>query len=247
MAGTTRSEKTVGWRLLSFIVIPFLLLVGRYRFRNVDKLPAGAFILAPNHYSNFDPLVTAYALWRAGRVPRFLAKASLFRVPVLGAILRATGQIPVERAGTTAGADPLAAASRLVDDGLAVIVYPEGTLTRDPQMWPMRGRFGAVRLSLEHGIPIVPCAHWGVQEILPRYSKKLSIFPRKNVDVIFGEPVDLSPWQDKPKTGATYAAATTAVMQSITKLLEELRGERAPLERWDPAEHGQTEFGRLEN
>jgi 1-acyl-sn-glycerol-3-phosphate acyltransferase len=242
-----RSEKTVGWRILAAIVIPFLLLVGRYRVRNPERIPAtGAFILAPNHYTNFDPLVTAYVLWRHGRVPRFLAKAGLFKVPVLGAILRGTGQIPVERAGSAPGSpDPLAAASRLVNDGLAVIVYPEGTLTRDPELWPMRGKFGAVRLALEHGIPIVPCATWGVQEILPRYSKKLSLFPRKNVNVVIGEPVDLSAWEGKPRTGATYAEATNVVMNSITALLEELRDEKAPLERWDPSAHGQTEIGRF--
>lgn len=242
-----KSEKTVGWRILAAIVIPFLLLVGRYRVRNPERIPGtGAFILAPNHYTNFDPLVTAYVLWMHGRVPRFLAKAGLFKVPVLGAILRGTGQIPVERAGAAPGApDPLAAASRLVNDGLAVIVYPEGTLTRDPELWPMRGKFGAVRLALEHGIPIVPCATWGVQEILPRYSKKLSLFPRKNVNVVIGEPVDLSAWEGKPRTGATYAEATNAVMNSITALLEELRDEKAPLERWDPSAHGQTEIGRF--
>lgn len=246
-AAGKKSEKTLVWRFLAAIVIPFLLLVGRYRFKNLDRLPEGAFILTPNHYSNFDPLVTAYALWRAGRVPRFLAKAGLFRVPVLGAALRVTGQIPIERGAVGSnGSDPLTAASRLVDHGLAVIVYPEGTLTRDPDMWPMRGKSGAVRLALEHGIPIIPCAHWGTQQILPRYSKKLSLFPRKNVDVLIGEPVDLSPWKDAPRTSATFAAATNAVMQDVTALLEQLRGETAPLERWDPAEHGQTEFGKLE-
>ena len=145
----TRSEKTVGWRSLAALVIPFLLLVGRYRIVGSGRLPkAGAFIVSPNHNTNFDPLVSAYAVWRSGRVPRFLAKASLFKVPVLGAILRGTGQIPVERAGKVREGDPLDAASRLVDDGLALIVYPEGTLTRDPDLWPMRGKTGAVRLAL---------------------------------------------------------------------------------------------------
>ncbi len=54
--------------------------------------------MTPNHYTDFDPLVAAYAVWKHGRVPQFLAKASLFKVPVLGAAMRATGQIPVERA-----------------------------------------------------------------------------------------------------------------------------------------------------
>ena len=240
-----KSEKTPLFRVLSWIIIPFLLLVGRYRIVGSSRVPAtGAFILAPNHMTNLDPLVSAYALWTAGRVPRFLAKASLFRVPVFGAILRGTGQIPVNRAGREREQDPLGAASRLVDDGLAVIVYPEGTLTRDPDLWPMRGKTGAVRLALEHDIPIIPMAHWGVQRILPRYSKRLSLFPRKDVDVRFGEPVDLGPWRDVPLTPASYAAATNAVMQSITALLSELRDEQAPEVRWDPTQHGQSEFGR---
>jgi 1-acyl-sn-glycerol-3-phosphate acyltransferase len=244
-AARPRGEKSVGWRFLAGIVIPLLLLLARYRFRNLDRVPrTGAFILAPNHYTNFDPLVSAYALWKAGRVPRFLAKAGLFRVPVLGAILRWTGQIPVERAGKSREGDPLTAASRLVDEGLAVIVYPEGTLTRDPELWPMRGKTGAVRLALEHGVPIIPMAHWGAQHVLPRYSKKLSVFPRKRIEVIVGEPVDLSSWHGKPVTGAVAAEATDAVMQAIAGLLEELRGEKAPAKRWDPADHGQSEFGR---
>jgi len=241
----SRSEKTFGWRSLAAVVIPFLLLVGRYRIVGTGRVPrSGAFIVSPNHITNIDPLVSAYAVWRAGRVPRFLAKASLFKLPVVGGILRATGQIPVERAGKSREGDPLQAASKLVDDGLAVIVYPEGTLTRDPDLWPMRGKSGAVRLALDHGVPIYPMAIWGAQEILPRYSAKLSLFPRKDVDIVFGEPVDLSRWADQPRTPQLYIEATNAVMQAITALLQEVRGAQAPEHRWDPAEHGQSEFGR---
>ncbi|TXK16408.1 1-acyl-sn-glycerol-3-phosphate acyltransferase [Homoserinibacter sp. GY 40078] len=243
-----KREKTFGWRVVAGLAIPFLLLLARYRIRNPERIPQeGAFVLSPNHYSNFDPLTTGYMLWRLGRVPRFLAKASLFKVPVLGAILRATGQIPVERQGSGHNRQPLAAAANLVDDGLAVIVYPEGTLTRDPEMWPMRGKSGAVRTALEHDVPVIPMAHWGVQQILPRYSKKLSVFPRKTVDAIIGEPVDLSRWRGRPIDREVLAEATEAVMAAITALLEELRGEQAPEVRWDPSAHGQTETGRFES
>ena len=244
MAAASSAEKTPLWRFLAGIVIPLLLLLGKYTFRHTERVPTtGPMILAPNHYSNIDPLVSAYALWRTGRVTRFLAKASLFRVPVLGAILRATGQIPVER--TSGGGNTLSAAGALVEHDLAIIIYPEGTLTRDPDLWPMRGKTGAVRLALEHDVPIIPCAHWGAQKILPRYSSRLSLFPRKDVQVIFGEPVDLSRWKGKPRNAAVLAEATDAVMQAITALLEELRGETAPAERWDPSKHGQTEIGRF--
>jgi len=242
-----KREKTLGWRILAGMVIPFLLLVGRYRIRNAERIPAsGAFVFAPNHYTNFDPLTTAYVLWKLGRVPRFLAKASVFKIPVVGAILRGTGQIPVERQGAGHNRQPLAAAAHLVDDGLAVVIYPEGTLTREPDLWPMRGKSGAVRTALEHDVPLIPMAHWGVQQILPRYSKKLSLFPRKDVEVAIGEPVDLDRWRGKPIDQTVLAEATEALMVDITKLLEGIRGEAAPLERWDPAKRGQSETGRFE-
>ena len=241
-----KREKTLGWRVLAGLVIPFLLLLARFRIRDGEKLPReGAFVLSPNHYSNLDPVTTGYLVWKLGRVPRFLAKASLFRVPVVGPILRATGQIPVERRGSAQTGQPLAAAADLVGDGLAVIIYPEGTLTREPELWPMRGKSGAVRMALEHDVPLIPMAHWGVQQILPRYSKRISLFPRKTVEAIIGDPVDLSRWRGKPVTHELLAEATEAVMVEITRLLEQLRGEQAPLERWDPAAHGQTETGHF--
>jgi len=239
-----KPEKTFGWRIVAAVLIPPLLFLARYRIRNGDKLPReGAFVLAPNHYSNLDPVTTGYIVWKLGRVPRFLAKASVFRVPVLGAILRGTGQIPVQRSG--GGAQSLAAAANLVDDGLAVIIYPEGTLTREPDLWPMRGKSGAVRMALEHDVPLIPMAHWGVQQILPRYSKRVSIFPRKTIEAIVGDPVDLSPWRGRPVTHELLAEATDAVMVEITRLLQQLRGGEAPAERWDPTANGQSETGRI--
>lgn len=238
-----RPEISVRWRIVATLATAVFEFFGRYRMRGLDNIPRrGAFVIAPSHLTNFDPLTTAYLVWRAHRVPRFLAKASLFRVPVFGSLLRFLGQIPVERAG--GGADPLEAAGRLIGDDLAIVVYPEGTLTRDPDGWPMRGKQGAVRLGLQHGIPVIPMAHWGVQKILPTYGGRLSFFPRKDVEMLVGPPLDLSPWAGRTDSAA-YAEATLALMNAITALLEQLRGEKAPAERWDPAEHGQTEFGRL--
>jgi 1-acyl-sn-glycerol-3-phosphate acyltransferase len=237
-------ERTPTWRFFAALVVPAVLFLTRFRFRDVDKIPAtGAFIMTFNHYSDFDPLVTAYTLWKHKRTPHYLAKASLFRVPIVGAAFRATDQVPVERA--VGGAAPLAAAGDLIDKELALVIYPEGTLTRDPGMWPMRGKFGAVRLALQHDIPLIAAASWGAQRVLPRWSKRVSLFPRKTVDVIIGDEVDLSKWKGKSDDGKALAAATVAVMEAITGLVEQLRGETAPAERWDPAEHGQTEFGRI--
>lgn len=238
-----KPEKLIRWRIVAFIAIPIFEFFGRYRMRGLDNIPKrGAVVIAPNHVTNFDPLTTAYLVWRAGRVPRFLAKASVFRVPLLGALLRYTGQIPVERSG--AGGAPLAAAGRLIDEELAVIVYPEGTLTRDPDEWPMRGKTGAALLALQYGIPLVPVAHWGVQKIMPRYSGRLRFFPRSDVEMLVGPPLDLSPWAGRTDAAA-LAAATTALMDAIAGLVGELRGETPPAERWDPAAHGQSEYGKI--
>jgi 1-acyl-sn-glycerol-3-phosphate acyltransferase len=231
------------WWLLAVVVVPFMRGAARIRIRNGRKLPAtGPFILAPNHHSNIDPLVMAVAVWRLGRAPRFLAKASLFKIPVVGAALRAVGQIPVERGGASRGAIPLHAAERLIREGQGVIVYPEGSLTRDPQLWPMRGKTGAARLALELGLPVIPAAHWGTQGLMPIYSSKLTLRPRARIDVTFGDPVDLSDL-GRVADRAAVNAATDRIMAAITGLLEELRGEPAPAERWDPVKHGQTETG----
>ena len=240
------SEKTPVFRILAFLILPFMHLVARYRIHDGEKLPAsGAFVLAPNHYSEIDPIVVGVVMWKMGRMPRYLAKAGLFTVPVLGWFMRKTQQVPVERAGAVRGKDPLVAARKISDEGLGVVIYPEGSLTRDPDLWPMRGKSGAVRMALTAGIPIIPAAHWGTQLVMPRYAKRISLFPRKTIHVKFGDPVDLSEFAGKPLDSSTLNAATARVMDDITALLEDLRNEKAPTERWDPAKNNQKETGRF--
>jgi 1-acyl-sn-glycerol-3-phosphate acyltransferase len=156
-----------------------------------------------------------------------------------------SGQIPVERGGSTRSSAALKAARELVSKGRSVIVYPEGSLTRDPDLWPMRGKSGAVRLALELGIPVVPIAHWGTQDIMARYSKKISFFPRKHVLVKVGDPVDLSEFSADDMSGKNLTAASEKVMNAITALVEDLRGEKAPKVRWNPADHNQSETGKF--
>lgn len=227
-------------------MVPITNLAVRFRFHDRQKLPVtGAFILAPNHYSEIDPIVMGVAMWKLGRMPRFLAKASLFKVPVLGQFMRATDQIPVARSGGSRDSDPLSAARAISAKGLAVIIYPEGSLTRDPELWPMRGKAGAVRMALQTGIPIIPSAHWGTQKLMPRYGKRIHAFPRKTIDVIFGDPVDLSAFSGRAPDAATLTEATAVVMAAITGLVETLRGEKAPPQRWDPSKNDQSETGRF--
>lgn len=239
-------KPSIFW-LLAGIVLPIMNLAARFEIENADKFPrSGAFVLAPNHYTEIDPVVMGVVSWKLGRLPRFLAKASLFDVPVLGWLLRTSGQIPVARGGSARGKGPVQAAERLAREGGGVIVYPEGSLTRDPDLWPMRGKSGAVRIALEQGIPVIPAAHWGAQELMGRYSKRISLFPRKTIRVKIGDPVDLSAFAGRALDSATLAAATAVVMDDITALLEDIRGEKAPAERWNPSEHDQHETGRFE-
>ena len=244
-----KRRPSVFW-ILAGLILPLWSLMVRYRFTPKSKLPqTGPFILAPNHYSEIDPIAVGAAVWHLGRLPRFMAKASLFKVPVFGSLLRASGQIPVDRVGTARpGADtgnPIGAAAEVIANDAGVIVYPEGTLTRDPELWPMRGKTGAIRLALESGIPVIPVAHWGTQELMPRYAKRIHPFPRKTIHVSVGEPLDLSKYQGKHIDQRTVMAATTELMDAITALLAELRGEQAPAERWDPSKHQQSETGRF--
>jgi 1-acyl-sn-glycerol-3-phosphate acyltransferase len=246
MADRSEKLRPSVWWVLGALVVPFVRAVARIRILHPEKLPArGPFILTPNHHSNIDPLIVAVAVWRLGRAPRFMAKASLFRIPVVGTLLRSVGQIPVQRGGMQRGAIPIAAARRIVAEGHCVVVYPEGSLTRDPAIWPMRGKTGAARLALDLGIPVIPVAHWGTQELMPIYSKKLRVTPRARIDVLFGDPVDLGAWTGRATDPTALQAATAAIMTAITRLLEELRGETAPADRWDPAKHGQSETGRF--
>ncbi|MDQ0645337.1 lysophospholipid acyltransferase family protein [Microbacterium murale] len=244
-----KSRPSPFWPLAA-IVVPAVGYLAKIEIRNKEKLPAkGAFVLAPNHYSEFDPLIVAAAVWRLGRAPRFMAKESLFRVPVFGWLMRKMGMVPVARATSAAAAKQTIEQSRaLVANERGVIVYPEGTLTRDPDLWPMRGKSGAVRLALAGGIPLIPVAQWGTQHIMGRYEKGLSLWPpRKRVQVLFGDPVDISDLSGRAGEQAALNEATNRLMNAITALLEELRGEKAPATRWNPAEHGQKETGRLDS
>jgi 1-acyl-sn-glycerol-3-phosphate acyltransferase len=242
-----KSEKIPIFRLLALLLIPPMEFLARYVIIDGDKLPKhGAFVFSPNHYSEIDPVVIGRVMYKLGRAPRYLTKASLFTVPVLGWFLRTSGQIPVERSGVSRGSDPLTSAAKLVREGLAVVIYPEGSLTRDPDLWPMRGKTGAVRMALEAGVPLIPVAHWGTQLVMPRYGKKISWFPRKTITVKIGDPVDLSAFAGRGLDPATLNEATAVLMAAITALLVELRGEPAPAEPWDPAKHKQSETGRFE-
>lgn len=221
------------YRNIARLVRPLMRSMTRRDWQGMEHLPVeGGFVVAGNHMSNIDPLTFAHYVYDAGFAPRILAKASLFRVPVLGALLRATGQIPVERNSTHAH-DALAPAIESLRAGRCVAVFPEGTLTRDPDLWPMTAKTGVARLALEARVPVIPVAQWGMQDILPRYSKRFRPFPRKHVSVHAGPPVPLDDFYDRPLDAATLREATERIMDAITAILAGIRGEQPPAVRYD--------------
>lgn len=235
------------FRVMAYVLRPLINLLLAKKWSGAENLPRDTgIIVCPNHVTEIDPVVVGHFLYNNGVMPHFLTKASLFKVPVFGAALRASKQVPVKRGGTDAQGS-LEVAREVLDDGGGIVIYPEGTLTRDPDYWPMKGRTGAARLALETGVPVVPVAHWGAQELFPRYAKRIYPFPRKTVRLVTGRPVDLSAFAGKPLDKNTLEQATDAIQDAVTALLEGLRGEQAPAQRWDPRKKNQTAYGRVIN
>lgn len=219
------------------IIRPVLLAMTRRTWTGAENLPEGAFIAAANHMTNIDPLVTAHYLYDNKRPPRIMAKSSLFGVPVLGRMLRSTDQIPVYR-GTTQAGDALVAAEAALAKDECVLVFPEGTLTRDPDLWPMVAKTGTARLALRTKAPVIPIAQWGATSLMGRYKALLKPIPPKRVWVTAGPPVDLTDLYGKPLTATTLRIATERIMDAITALLADLRGEEPPTERYDMRRSG---------
>lgn len=215
-------------RLVVVIMYPLIGWVFRLRWAGQEHVPrSGGVILVANHVSYADPFGFARFVYDSGRFPSFLAKESLFRVPVVGAILRRIGQIPVHR-GTGDAKDALRDAIAAVRDGACVCIYPEGTITRDPDWWPMTPKTGVARLALATGAPVVPVAQWGAQFAYDRYRRKIAFFPRKTVRCLAGPPVDLSAYRDRPVTAELLREITDQVMRTVRDLLGELRNETPP-------------------
>ncbi|NLF05372.1 MAG: 1-acyl-sn-glycerol-3-phosphate acyltransferase [Actinomycetales bacterium] len=222
------------YRFIANIVRPLMFATTRRAWSGGENFPRDrGFIAAANHMSYADPLTTAHYLYDHGFAPRILAKAPLFKVFFVGPILRSSGQIPVYRNSSRAG-ESLEAAFTALDGGECVFVFPEGTLTRDPDLWPMTGKTGVARLALQSKAPVIPIAQWGAQDLIPRYGKFPRLFGRKQQTVVAGPPVDLSDLYGKPLEGAVLREATERVMAAITVLLAEIRGEEPPATRFDP-------------
>jgi 1-acyl-sn-glycerol-3-phosphate acyltransferase len=232
------SRRRIGfwYRLAAVIAKPPLIVLFKRDWQGMEHIPAdGGFITAVNHNSYLDPLSYAHFQYNTGRVPRFLAKAGLFKPFFVGTMLRGTGQIPVFRE-TTDAANAFRAAVDAVNSGECVAFYPEGTLTRDPAMWPMVSKTGIARVALLTKAPVIPVAQWGANEAVPPYAKdkRVRLLPRKTLRVLAGEPVDLSAYYGQDPTPDVLRAVTETIMLAVTALLADIRQEAAPEALYDP-------------
>jgi len=231
------------WNIAVPLVKPLLLATTTRTWVGGEKLPeTGGCIVVFNHVSHVDPLIAAHFVYDHGRLPRYLAKSGLFKNRVLGFFLTAAGQIPVERL-TKSAVGAYDAAVAAVRNGECVVVYPEGTLTRDPAQWPMTGKTGAARIALETGCPVIPVGQWGPQQLLAPYARRPHLFPRKHITMRAGDPVDLSDLVASPRTPEVVQQATDRIMAALTEQVALIRGEVAPAERFDPRRAGVRQIG----
>lgn len=215
-------------RLCVILVRPVTRAMFRFRWVDGEHLPpTGGVILVVNHVSLLDPFTVARFTWDSGRIPRFMIKESLFGVFFVGTALRGASQIRVRR-GTNAANAALGLAEEALRAGEAVVVYPEGTVTRDPDWWPMQGKTGLARLWLATGVPVVPMAQWGQQRAWDYHTGKVRLFPRKKAVVAAGPPVDLSRFRDREVSPQLLREITDAAFGAVRDLVAEQRGEPAP-------------------
>jgi 1-acyl-sn-glycerol-3-phosphate acyltransferase len=216
--------------LTVFLVKPMNRALFKRHWLGQEHVPrTGGVVLVANHVSQADWITFAEYIWDSGRVPRFLAKDSLFRVRGVGRLLRGAKQIPVSR-GTAAARNSLDEAVAALGRGECVCIYPEGTVTRDPDFWPMQARTGVARLALSADVPVVPVCNWGPQHTLDIEHRKVRPLPRHEVWAAAGPPLDLSAYKGRPLTAELLREVTDVIMAAVRDQLAEVRGEPAPME-----------------
>jgi 1-acyl-sn-glycerol-3-phosphate acyltransferase len=218
-----------GWRFAWLVLYWPVSLLFKLRYRNIEGIPQqGPMILVTNHVSHVDPFLVAKFVLDAARTPRFLAKESIFDVPVVGWGMRKMGHIPVKR-GTTDARQSLSAAVAALEAGGVIVLHPEGTVTRDPDGWPMAAKTGAARLAtLAPDVPVIPVAQWGVQEQFDLYKKRVRMIPRPKHVISVGAPVDLAAFRDREPTAKLLHEMTDVIMRRLRTDVAELRGRPEP-------------------
>ena len=210
-------------RFCVIVLIPLDALLFKLRWHHLDRMPAtGGVLVAVNHISQADTPAMARMIWESGRIPRFLIKHTVFGWPFIGWVMRGAGQLPVYRSSEQA-ADSLRAAVQALRDGQCVIIYPEGTITRNPDYSPMPAKTGVARLALAcPDVPVIPIGQWGAQRTLGR-GGRFRPFPRHRHEASVGERIDLSEYHDQEPTAETLRAITDRVMAAVTEQVDFVR------------------------
>ena len=219
------------------VLTPIMTPWVKFSVTGEENLPTeGGFLLVSNHLSNVDPLCLCWYFMKRNTAVRFLAKKSMFSVPVFGWIIKGMGLIPVNRDSNPSAV--LAPTREALTAGEVVGIYPEGTLTRDPDQWPMEFKSGAARLALDTGVTVIPLSQWGPQDIMAPYNAKgMDMRPGRRISYHFGAPVDLSDLIGPAGSEDHEAvnAATARILQAVREGVGQLRGLPVPDTVWDPA------------
>ncbi|QDT55056.1 1-acyl-sn-glycerol-3-phosphate acyltransferase [Caulifigura coniformis] len=198
------------WRSIQFVLQNVFTIWLQYRVRGLNNLPEGAALLVANHQSFLDPLLVGLSLHRP---VSYLARDSLFKVPVIGWILRKTYVLPIRR--DAAGTESLRISLRRLEEGFLVGVFPEGTRTRDGHLGPLKPGF--VALVRRSRVPLVPVAISGAYEALPRGAFFLR--PRA-VRVVFGKPIspdELEAFQGRGSEVALVRLVTDRLNEALNE------------------------------
>jgi 1-acyl-sn-glycerol-3-phosphate acyltransferase len=212
----SRPRRRISYHVVCGLIDLSLYAVTR-RWHGPARLPAeGPLLVAPNHVSILDPVVIACAVLRRGRIPRFVTTAEVFDTRVVGPVLRYFDHIPLDRR-TRGDADRLRPIEEALRAGECVVLYPEGRLTTDPDLRPVRGQPGIALVAARTGAPIVPVGHWGSH----RVRRPGLRWPqgRAHVSIAFGEPVTVGPALDARRA----VRATAEVMRRVTAIVYRLR------------------------
>jgi 1-acyl-sn-glycerol-3-phosphate acyltransferase len=202
------------------VLKPWLAAWFRWTIEGLEEIPTdGPALLAFNHIAYMDPFAAAYVVDRAGRRPRFLAKSELFADRKIAWVLKGARQIEVRR-GTRDAPMALDHALAALDAGEIIVVFPEGTVTADPDLNPMAAKSGAARLALQSGAPLIPCALWGTANVWPKGYAKHWWPPRQDLLARVGEPLDVT---GDPSDPAAWRTLSRRLMEEIAVLVASLR------------------------
>jgi 1-acyl-sn-glycerol-3-phosphate acyltransferase len=206
-------KSTRFYRFMRFFVVGYVRVVYRVQVYGREHVPkSGTFIIAPSHRSMLDiPVAGAITTRRI----RFMGKAPLFRVPVLGWFFRALGGFPVERDGSDFG--PLRESLRILGTGEPLVVYPEGTRQRGREIAPLQA--GAAYLAAKGNVPIVPVGIAGAEETFRTRSGFLPGFGR--IVVVVGEPIPAPVREGSAVKRSLVDELSDTLRERLQKLIDE--------------------------